>query len=74
MNPTGSIKSKKDIIIDPGLGERLLDGYYFQKFNCSNCNDPTGLGISMSVDVMILQGEVRPLVLKCPNCKTRNLS
>ena len=42
--------NKPDIIIRPNLDERTLDGYYFQKFYCSNCHRPH---IGDSVDVMV---------------------
>lgn len=62
--------NKPDIIIRPNLDERTLDGYYFQKFYCSNCHRPH---IGDSVDVMVKKGTYRPKVLICPNCKTRSL-
>lgn len=62
----------KPIIIDPDLSERELDGYYVQRFYCTNCHDPIHLNIA-SVDVMILKGKPRPKKLMCPNCETENL-
>lgn len=56
------------IIIDPGLDERLKSGYYFQEFDCVNCDDPRGIGLHGGIDVMIPKGERRPEKLKCPNC------
>lgn len=59
-------------IIDPTLEERAKDGYYFVRYCCENCSNPTKLGFD-GVDVMVPTGEMKPKKLKCPNCLTASL-
>lgn len=62
----------RDVIIEPDLDERDLDGYYFQTYTCNNCRLPWH-GVLSTVDVMILKGKPRPKQLKCPNCELETL-
>ena len=57
----------KKIIIEPTLEERHLDGYYFVKFFCRNCNNSSGICFN-GIDVMIKKGTEKPTKLICPNC------
>ena len=61
----------KKIIFEPTLDERKLDGYYFQRAECSNCRRA---GITGDIDVMIPEGQLKPMKLFiCPNCKCKTL-
>lgn len=62
--------SKQEVIIEPSLDERILEGYYFQEFSCRNCGNR---GSRTHVDVMIPVGRLRPEKLPCPNCEVEEL-
>ena len=66
----------KEIIIDPSLKERQLEGYYFEKMHCSNCGRPNGM-FDGSVDVMIMAGRTKKGIktpITCPYCECETLN
>ena len=69
-----NMERKKKIIFEPTLVQRLLAGYYFMSADCSNCEDPTGSGAGLDIDVMIPLKMKKPTkAYKCPNCKCLTL-
>lgn len=63
---------KKQIIFEPDLDERRLDGYYFARGECKNCDNPSGN--LYDIDIMIIRGmEIPTEKFKCPNCGCQTL-
>ena len=69
------IKTQPEYIIEPTISEREFnsDNYYYKKFYCSNCENPSCLGFN-GIDVMILRGTKVMEKLICPNCKCLTLT
>ncbi len=71
---TTNKREEKNIIFEPDLDERLLEGYYFMDADCSNCGDPGSFGVNMTIDVMIPVGIKKPTKnFKCKNCGIKSL-